>query len=247
MEIKGKRIIITGGARGMGKQFATHLKDLGAHPYAIDIIKDNLEALQRETSIEGAVVDVTNEKDVESFFSDYSTKYGPPDVLVNNAGITADAVFIRKKGEVIRKFPFSSWDNVVKVNLTGVFLCGREAATQMVKHGAKGLIINISSISRAGNYGQTNYSATKAGVAAMTVTWAKELAPYGIRSAAIAPGYIRTEMTDKMGQKVIDEICAQIPSGRFGEMKEIAQTVKYIIECDFVNGRVIEVDGGHRI
>lgn len=247
MEIKGRRIIITGGARGMGKQFAADLKKLGAYPYAVDIMKDNLEALQRETGVEGAVVDVTSEKDVEAFFTDYTSKYGPPDVLVNNAGITADAIFVRKKGDVLRKFPFSSWDNVLKVNLTGVFLCGREAATQMVKHGVKGLIINISSISRAGNYGQTNYSASKAGVAAMTVTWAKELAPYGIRSAAIAPGYIRTEMTAKMGQKVIDEICAQIPAGRFGEMKEIMQAVKFVIECDFVNGRVIEVDGGHRI
>jgi len=247
VEIKGRRIIITGGARGMGKQFAADLKKLGAYPYAVDIMKDNLEALQRETGVEGAVVDVTSEKDVEAFFTDYTSKYGPPDVLVNNAGITADAIFVRKKGDVLRKFPFSSWDNVLKVNLTGVFLCGREAATQMVKHGVKGLIINISSISRAGNYGQTNYSASKAGVAAMTVTWAKELAPYGIRSAAIAPGYIRTEMTAKMGQKVIDEICAQIPAGRFGEMKEIMQAVKFVIECDFVNGRVIEVDGGHRI
>jgi len=247
MDIKGKRIVITGGARGMGKQFAKELKDLGAFPYAVDILKEDLEALMRETGIEGAVVDVTNEKDVEAFFTDFTSRFGPPDVLVNNAGITADAVFIRKKGEILRKFPLSSWDKVLQVNLTGVFLCGREAAAQMAKHGVKGLIVNISSISRAGNYGQTNYSATKAGVAAMTVTWAKELAPYGIRSAAIAPGYIRTEMTAKMGQKIIDEICAHIPAGRFGEMTEIAQAVKFIIECDFVNGRVIEVDGGHRI
>ena len=247
MEIKGKRIVITGGARGMGKHFAKELKDQGAFPYAVDILKEDLEALARETGIEGAVVDVTSEKDVEAFFADYTTRFGPPDVLVNNAGITADAVLVRKKGEILRKFPLSSWDKILQVNLTGVFLCGREAAAQMAKHGVKGLILNISSISRAGNYGQTNYSATKAGVAAMTVTWAKELAPYGIRCAAIAPGYIRTEMTAKMGQKIIDEICAHIPAGRFGEMTEIAQAVKFIIECDFVNGRVIEVDGGHRI
>jgi 3-oxoacyl-[acyl-carrier protein] reductase len=247
VDIKGKRIVITGGARGMGKQFAIDLKKLGAYPYAVDVMKDSLDTLQRETGVEGAVVDVTNEKDVEAFFADYTAKHGPPDVLVNNAGITADAIFVRKKGDVLRKFPIASWDSVLKVNLTGVFLCGREAAAQMVRHGVKGLIINISSISRAGNFGQTNYSATKAGVAAMTVTWAKELAPYGIRSAAIAPGYIRTEMTAKMSQKVIDEICAQIPAGRFGEMKEIMQAVKFIIECDFVNGRVIEVDGGPRI
>jgi 3-oxoacyl-[acyl-carrier protein] reductase len=117
----------------------------------------------------------------------------------------------------------------------------------MVKHGVKGVIVNISSISRGGNFGQTNYSATKAGVASMTVTWAKELARSGIRVAAIAPGYINTEMVAKIDKAVLDKIVAQIPIGRLGEMKEISQTVKFIIECDFMNGRVIEVDGGQRI
>jgi 3-oxoacyl-[acyl-carrier protein] reductase len=247
MEISGKKIVITGGARGMGRQFGIDLKALGATPYAIDVVKDNLDTLNRETGISGEVVDVTNEKDVEAFFARFTSAHGAPDILINNAGITADAYFVKKKGEIIRKFPLSGWDNVMKINLTGVFLCGREAAMQMVKHGVKGLIINISSISRAGNLGQTNYSATKAGVAAMTVTWAKELAQYGIRAAAIAPGYIRTEMTARINQKVIDEITAQIPLGRFGEMSEISKAVRFIIDCDFVNGRVIEVDGGHRI
>ncbi len=247
MEIGGKKVVITGGARGMGRQFAVDLKALGAVPYAVDVVRDNLDSLNREAGIAGEVVDVTNEKDVEAFFDRFTSTYGAPDILINNAGITADAYFVKKKGEIVRKFPLSGWDNVMKVNLTGVFLCGREAAVQMVKHGVKGLIINISSISRAGNPGQTNYSATKAGVAAMTVTWAKELAQYGIRAAAIAPGYIRTEMTARMNQKVIDEITAQIPLGRFGEMSEISKAVRFIIDCDFVNGRVIEVDGGHRI
>src|SRR3990172_2332401 len=133
------------------------------------------------------------------------------------------------------------------VRLKGVFLCGREAAAQMMKNGAKGVIINISSISRAGNFGQTNYSATKAGVDAMTVTWAKELAKAGIRAVAIAPGYIMTEMVAKIDQKVLDKIIAQIPVGRLGEMKEISRTVQFIIECDFVNGRTLEIYGGHRI
>ncbi len=247
MDIQGKNVIITGAARGMGRQFALDMKAAGAKPFALDVIQENLDKLKEETGIPGKVLDVTNEKDVEAFFESYTSENGAPDVLVNNAGITADGLFIRQKGEEIQKFQTSKWDKVIAVNLTGVFLCGREAAYQMVKHGVKGILINISSISREGNFGQCNYSATKSGVAAMTVTWAKELARYGIRSAAIAPGYINTEMVGKIDQKVIDKIVAQIPVGRLGEMSEISQAVKFIIECDFFNGRVLEVDGGHRI
>jgi len=247
MDLKGKNVVITGAARGMGRQFALDMKEAGAKPYALDVIQENLDELKEKTGIDGKVVDVTSESDVEAFFETYTQENGPPDVLVNNAGITADGLFIRKKGEEIQKFQMSKWDKVIAVNLTGVFLCGREAAYQMVKHGVKGVLINISSISRAGNFGQTNYSATKSGVASMTVAWAKELAKYGIRSAAIAPGYISTEMVQKIDEKVIGKIVDQIPVGRLGEMKEISQAVKFIVECDFFNGRVIEVDGGHRI
>jgi 3-oxoacyl-[acyl-carrier protein] reductase len=247
MEIKGKNVIVTGGARGMGRQFALDLQEKGAKPFALDVLQENLDALEKEKGIPGRVVDVTDEEQVETFFNEYTSRYGPPDVLINNAGITADGLFVRKKDEDIKKFPMDKWNKVVAVNLTGVFLCGREAAAQMVKHGVKGLIINISSISRAGNFGQSNYSATKAGVASLTVTWAKELAKSGVRSAAIAPGYVNTEMVAKIDQKVIDKIVAQIPSGRLGEMKEISRAVQFIMECDFFNGRVLEVDGGHRI
>ena len=247
MDLKGKNVVITGAARGMGRQFALDMKEAGAKPYALDVIQENLDELKEKTGIDGKVVDVTSESDVEAFFETYTQENGPPDVLVNNAGITADGLFIRKKGEEVQKFQMSKWDKVIAVNLTGVFLCGREAAYQMVKHGVKGVLINISSISRAGNFGQTNYSATKSGVASMTVAWAKELAKYGIRSAAIAPGYISTEMVQKIDEKVIGKIVDQIPVGRLGEMKEISQAVKFIVECDFFNGRVLEVDGGHRI
>lgn len=247
MEITGKRIIITGGARGMGRQFAVDMQKLGAKPHVLDVLQENIDELEKEMGISGRVVDVTNEDQVVSFFSDYTDKNGPPDVLINNAGITADGLFVRKKGEEMKKFSLSAWQKVIDVNLTGVFLCGREAAAQMVDHGVKGVIINISSISREGNFGQTNYSASKAGVAAMTVSWAKELARSSIRVGAIAPGYINTEMVAKIDSKVIDKITAQIPVGRLGEMSEISQAVRFIIECDFFNGRVLEVDGGHRI
>jgi len=134
----------------------------------------------------------------------------------------------------------------VDVNLIGVFLCTREAATFMAQSKG-GAIVNISSVSRAGNFGQTNYSATKAGVDAMTVTWSKELARYGIRVAAVAPGYVNTEMTASIKPELRERIIAQIPIGRTGEMSEISHAVRFIIENDFVTGRVLEVDGGLRL
>lgn len=247
MDISGKRVIITGGGRGMGKQFATDLQNLGAKPYVLDVLKENLDALENEFGISGQIVDVSNEGEVETFFADYTTKNGAPDILINNAGITSDALFIKQKGEEIKKFPFSNWNKVLNVNLTGVFLCAREAAFQMVKNGVKGVIVNISSISRAGNLGQTNYAATKSAVDAMTVTWSKELSRYGIRVGAIAPGYINTEMVSQIKQEVLDKIIKNIPVGRLGEMEEISQAVQFIIKNDFFTGRVFEVDGGMRI
>lgn len=247
MELQGKNVIITGGARGMGKKFAVNLKSYGAKPHVVDLTQENLDALKSETGIPGQVLDVSREKDVEAFFTEFTAKNGPPDVLINNAGITADALFIKQKGDEITKFPFANWEKVINVNLTGVFLCAREAAYHMVKHKTKGVIINISSISRAGNLGQTNYSAAKSAVDAMTVAWAKELSKFGIRVGAIAPGYINTEMVAKIRPDVLEKVVQNIPLGRLGEMEEIAQAVQFIIGNDFFTGRVLEVDGGMRI
>lgn len=247
MELSGKKVIVTGGARGMGKRFAVDLKAAGAKPFVVDVVQETLDALKNETGIPGEVADVSSEKSVESFFEKYTSANGPPDVLVNNAGITADALFIKQKGEEITKFPFSSWEKVLNVNLTGVFLCAREAAFHMVKNKVKGVIVNISSISRAGNLGQTNYSAAKSAVDAMTVTWAKELARYGIRVGAIAPGYINTEMVAKIRPEVLDKLIQNIPVGRLGDMGEISLAVQFIIKNEFFTGRILEVDGGMRI
>jgi 3-oxoacyl-[acyl-carrier protein] reductase len=247
VEIAGKKVVITGGGRGMGRRFAEDIKQLGGQPYVLDVIEENLAELKDQAGIPGAIVDVTSEADVERFFENYAGEHGAPDVLVNNAGITADGLFVRKKNGETKKFPMASWEKVLNVNLTGVFLCGREAAAQMLKHDVKGVIINISSICRSGNLGQTNYSATKSAIDAMTVTWAKELSRYGIRVGAIAPGYINTEMVAKIRQDILDKIVANIPVGRLGEMSEISRTVQFIIENDFFTGRVIEVDGGMRI
>jgi len=247
MELTGKNVVVTGGARGMGKRFAVDLKNLGAKPYVLDVIQENLDGLKHETGIPGQLVDVTSEKNVETFFESYTSENGAPDVLINNAGITADALFIKQKGDEITKFPFSNWEKVINVNLTGVFLCAREAAFQMVKHKVNGVIINISSISRAGNLGQTNYSATKSAVDAMTVTWAKELSRYKIRVGAVAPGYINTEMVAKIRPEVLEKVIQNIPLGRLGEMEEISQAIQFIIKNDFFTGRIIEVDGCMRI
>lgn len=247
MECKGKNVVITGGARGMGKKFAVDLKNLGAKPYVVDVVQENLDALKSETGIPGKVVDVSSEKSVEAFFESYTSEQGPPHILINNAGITADALFIKQKGDEITKFPFSNWENVLNVNLTGVFLCAREASFHMVKHKVNGVIINISSISRAGNLGQTNYSATKSAVDSMTVTWAKELSRYKIRVGAIAPGYVNTEMVAKIRPDVLEKVVQNIPMGRLGEMEEISRAVQFIVENDFFTGRVLEVDGGMRI
>ena len=247
MEIAGKKVVITGGGRGMGRKFAEDLSQLGAKPHVLDVLEENLNALKDEAGIPGTVLDVTSEADVEAFFESYTQEHGAPDVLINNAGITADGLFVRKKGDEMKKFSLSNWEKVLSVNLTGVFLCGREAAFHMVKDGVKGLIINISSICRSGNLGQSNYSATKSAIDAMTVTWSKELSRYGIRVGAIAPGYINTEMVAQIRQDVLDKIVQKIPVGRLGEMSEISRTVQFIIENDFFTGRVVEVDGGMRI
>ena len=173
--------------------------------------------------------------------------FGRLDVMVNNAGITRDGLLVKAKdGQVVSKMSLDQWNAVIAVDLTGVFLGGREAAERMIKLGNGGVIINITSISREGNMGQTNYSAAKAGVAAMTVVWSKELARHGIRTGAIAPGYCATEILTAMKPEVLEKVTAPVPLKRLGQPGEIAHTAVYIAENDFFSGRVVEVDGGLR-
>ncbi len=181
-------------------------------------------------------------------FDEIASNFGALDGLVNNAGITRDALTLKyKDGALVSKMSLAEWQLVIDVNLTGVFLCGREAAAHMIDLGCKGCIINISSVSRAGNMGQLNYSATKAGVAAMAVVWAKEFARYGLRAAAIAPGFIGTEMVNAMKPEVREKLTAGIPLRRIGDPDEIAATVQFILENDYVSGRCFDVDGGLRL
>lgn len=192
--------------------------------------------------------DVSKEGDVDAAVKRIAEYFGRLDVLVNNAGITRDALTLKfRDGELVSRMSLEDWQAVIDVNLTGVFLCGRAAAEQMILAGNGGLIINVSSISRAGNMGQINYSATKAGVAAMTVTWSKEFARYGIRFNTISPGFIGTEMVRSMKPEALAKIEAMIPAGHIGDPDEIAHTAQYLVENDFVNGRNVEVDGALRI
>jgi 3-oxoacyl-[acyl-carrier protein] reductase len=177
-----------------------------------------------------------------------ASDFGAIDALINNAGITRDAMLVKARdGAVVDKMSIEQWQSVIDVNLTGVFLCGREVAATMIERATPGVIINISSISRHGNMGQTNYTAAKAGVAAMTVTWAKELARYGIRVASIAPGFVATELVASMKPAALERIRGVIPLGHLGRPEDIAHTAMFILENDYVSGRCIEPDGALRL
>ncbi|QSX34938.1 SDR family oxidoreductase [Shewanella avicenniae] len=248
MEIKGKVVAITGGAGGLGFAMAQMLANRGARLALIDVDQEKLEhacALLGEVDVQGYAVDITDEEDVIATFRFILEDFGQLNVLVNNAGILFDGMLVKAKdGKVTDRMSFEQFQAVINVNLTGSFLCGREAAAAMIESSQPGVIINISSIARAGNIGQSNYAASKAGVAAMAIGWAKELARYQIRSLAIAPGVIATDMTAAMKPEALERLEKAVPVGRLGEAEEIANTVCFAIENSYINGRVIEIDGG---
>lgn len=253
MKIKKSIIAITGAGGGLGAAMARRLARQGARLALIDFRPDTLDALEAELALapEDCLklpCDVSREDQVDQVFEDIASHFGGLDVLVNNAGITRDALMLKfRDGERQSRMSLEAWNAVINVNLTGVFLCGRAAAEQMVSAGNGGLIINISSVSRAGNMGQSNYSAAKAGVAAMTVTWAKEFVRYGIRVNSISPGFIGTELVRSMKPEALARMESMIPAGRVGEPDEIAHTVQYLVENEYVNGRDIQIDGGLRL
>ena len=254
MELANKVIVITGAARGLGAAMAKRLAAQGATLALVDLDESSLENSARACKAAGAAsvkaygANVADEEDVIAMFDLVVANHGGLDGLVNNAGITRDALLVKfKDGTFEKKMSLDQWQSVIDVNLTGVFLCGREAAEHMVKLDSKGVIINISSISRAGNMGQTNYAASKAGVQAMAVVWAKELARYGIRAAAIAPGFISTEMVAAMKPEAMQKLTAGIPLRRVGDPDEVAQTVEFIFRNDYFSGRCIDLDGALRL
>lgn len=252
MDLKGKTVAVTGAARGIGRALAVEFAARGANLALIDRsavdLSETLAACRAhpvQARCYGA--SVANEAEVIAAFDGIVADFGRFDGIVNNAGIVKDAMLVKARdGVVTGKMSLDQWQSVIDVNLTGVFLCGREAAERMITLGG-GVIVNISSISRVGNVGQSNYSAAKAGVASMTVVWARELARYQIRVAAIAPGFTRTPLLDAMKPEMLEKVVAPVPLGRLGEAGEIAHAARFIFENEFFTGRVIELDGGLRL
>ena len=200
MQIENNTFVITGGAQGLGEAIALQLASQGARLALLDVNAERLDQALGKCKQAGAdcyafTCDVADETSVRRSFDSVEEHLGPIRGLVNNAGILRDAMLVKvKDSEIVDRMSLEQWQQVIDINLTGVFLCGREAATHMIRHGKGGVIVNITSISRAGHTGQSNYAAAKAGVAALSTTWAQELARYDIRSAAIAPGVFETEM-----------------------------------------------------
>jgi 3-oxoacyl-[acyl-carrier protein] reductase len=196
----------------------------------------------------GYCVNVADEGEVSAAMTRVTAGFGRLDGLVNNAGIVRDALLVKvKDGAVVGRMTMDQWNAVIDVNLSAVFLCAREAAAHMIELGNGGVIVNISSISRVGNAGQSNYSAAKAGVESMGVVWAKELARYGIRVGSIAPGFTHTEILASMRPEMLDKLTAPVPLKRLGRPEEIAHAVLFIFENDFFTGRCLEVDEGLRL
>ena len=253
MQMQSKTVVITGAGRGIGRSLASQFAQRGANLALLDLNAADLAESRALCAAHGVEArcypaDVSAEQQVIGAMNAIVHDFGRFDVIVNNAGIVNDSLLIKvKDGVVTDRMSLRQWQAVVDVNLTGVFLCGREAAARMVKFGEGGVIINISSISRHGNIGQTNYAATKAGVAAMTVVWAKELARYGIRAGAIAPGFTNTEILSGMRPEVLQKVISPVPLRRLGDPAEIAHAALFIVENDFFTGRCIDLDGGLRL
>jgi 3-oxoacyl-[acyl-carrier protein] reductase len=254
MDLNNKVIIITGASRGLGAAMARRFAARGCQLALIDLDADSLGDTKTSCEQAGAArvetyaANVAHEQEVVATIDRVAQDFGALHGLVNNAGITRDAMMLKyKDGQLVSKMTLDQWQAVIDVNLTGVFLCGREAAAKMIELGCQGCIVNISSISRHGNMGQANYSASKAGVQALAVVWAKEFARYGIRAASVAPGFVATELVMSMKPEAREKITARVPAGRLGDPDEIAKTVEFIFDNDYVSGRCLDVDGALRL
>ncbi len=245
MELSDLKVIVTGGAQGMGAYFARRLAEAGAAVAAGDVNEVKLAELP--DGVHRRRLDVSDEQDVQAFVAWAAQAMGGLNGLVNNAGILRDGLLVKRDratGEVTT-LPRADWDAVIGVNLTGATLVAREVVAAMARAGTRpGVVVNMSSVARHGNRGQSNYVAAKAALAANTVTWAREFAPFGVRVGAIAPGMIETPMTAGMNQKARDAIVAAIPVGRIGTPEDIWKAVRFVLECDYFDGRCIDVDGG---
>lgn len=252
MELRGRVVAVTGAGRGLGRAMAVAFAAKGASVAAIDLDEPGLAETAALVTAAGVrcatyVANVAKEDDVVRTFDAIVADLGALHGVVNNAGITRDGLLVKPKDGSITTMSLAQWQAVIDVNLTGVFLCGREAAKHMIAQKVDaGCIVNISSIARYGSHGQTNYAAAKAGVVALSETWAKELARYRIRTGTIAPGTMDTEMIAAMRPDARERLIAAVPVGRLGDPANIAQAVIFLFENDYMTGRCIDVDGGLR-
>lgn len=252
MQLSSLKIIVTGAAQGMGAHFARRLAEAGAQVAAGDVKEDGLAELAEACKgLPGKVhtrkLDVANESDASAFIDWAHGAMGGLNGLINNAGILRDGLLVKKDRTTgaITKMTKDQWDAVIGVNLTGATFMVRDTVAKMVEtEQGPGVVVNMSSIARHGNRGQSNYTSAKAALAANTVTWSREFAPFKIRVGAVAPGMIETPMTQNMNQKARDALVTNIPVGRIGLPEDIWVAVKFVLECDYFNGRTIDVDGG---
>ena len=253
MDLKNKTFVITGAAQGIGRALALSFAQAGSNVARIALQPDGLDETRRLCEAHGVRVlchaaNVADEAAVDAAMDAVVVEFERLDGIVNNAGIIRDALLVKSRdGDIDTGMTLAQWRAVIDVNLTGVFLCGRAAAVRMARLGNGGVIINIASISRHGNIGQSNYSAAKAGVAALAETWAKELARYGIRAASIAPGFVGTDIVSTIRPEVLDKLLGAVPLRRLGLADEIAHAARFIAENDFYTGRCLELDGGLRL
>lgn len=252
MKVSDLKVIVTGGASGMGRHFALSLASEGACVMAADLNEEALAQVKADAAglsgkLETFKGNVAKEDDVAALISATVAAFGSVNGLVNNAGIFRDGLLVKpdKESGKVKKMTLANWQAVIDVDLTGPFLCTRDVAAWMIENQVKpGVIVNISSISRHGNAGQSNYSAAKAGLVADTKLWALELSRYGIRTGAIAPGFIDTPILQGMRPEMLQQMLKGVPLNRLGKPEEIYAGVKFIVECEYFTGKVLDIDGG---
>jgi 3-oxoacyl-[acyl-carrier protein] reductase len=242
-------VLVTGGASGLGLAMARRLASLGARVWVADRDTATLADLRANGArglLEFITCDVGIEEQAKAAVRQVDERSGGITILINNAAILRDQALVSRLGRTIRSHSLADWEETLRSNLTGTFLMAREVAESMIRARRRGLIVNVSSISRAGNPGQTAYAASKAAVDALTVTWSQELAVYGIRVVALAPGFVETNMTKVIPPMFLSRIRERTPLNRFGTLEEFAHVIQFIVENDYLHGKVLELDGGLR-